>query len=306
MAGLSMGGMQTFQITLNHLDLFSYIGGFSGAGGGFGGTFDAKTALDGPMANADESNKKVQLLWIGVGTTKGQRIYGGLKGYRDALETAGIKTVFYESPGTAARMADLAPLPSQVCPAVVPGEFPGAGSKQPSGRRPGGFGGPIRLGPDDKPAFDDPPAGFNAKRDSIPHGRLEMIEYESKTVGTTRKMQVYTPPGYSKEKKYPVLYLLHGIGGDETEWQRFARPNVLLDNLSGRRQGRADDRGHAQRPRRRTDRAQGNVYGTAPAFATFEQDLLKDVIPAIEVRYSAQADREHRARQDFRWVVGSR
>ena len=44
-------------------------------------------------------------------------------------------------------------------------------------------------------------------------------------------MQVYTPPGYSTEKKYPVLYLLHGIGGDETEWQRFASPNVMLDNL---------------------------------------------------------------------------
>ena len=60
-----------------------------------------------------------------------------------------------------------------------------------------------------------------------------MISYESKSVGTTRRMQVYTPPGYSKENamKYPVLYLLHGIGGDETEWQRFAHPNVLLDNL---------------------------------------------------------------------------
>ncbi len=54
------------------------------------------------------------------------------------------------------------------------------------------------------------------KREGIPHGQLEMIEYDSKIVGTRRKMQVYTPPGYSKDKKYPVLYLLHGIGGDET------------------------------------------------------------------------------------------
>ena len=44
-------------------------------------------------------------------------------------------------------------------------------------------------------------------------------------------MLVYTPPAYSNERKYPVLYLLHGIGGDETEWNRFARPNILLDNL---------------------------------------------------------------------------
>jgi enterochelin esterase-like enzyme len=169
----------------------------------------------------------------------------------------------------------------------------GAGARQ--GRGPGGFGGPIELKPDDKPAFDDPPAGFNNKRDDIPHGKLEMIEYDSKTVGTTRKMQVYTPPGYSKDKKYPVLYLLHGIGGDETEWERFATPDVLLDNLIA--DGKAVPmiivmpNGRAQK----NDRAEGNVYAAGPAFAAFEQDLLKDVIPAIESRYSVQADREHRA-----------
>jgi len=158
-----------------------------------------------------------------------------------------------------------------------------------------GFGGPIVLNPDDVPAFRDPPPGFDAKREGIPHGRLEMVTYESKSVGTTRKMQVYTPPGYSKDKKYPVLYLLHGIGGDETEWQRFASPNVLLDNLIA--EGKATPmivvmpNGRAQK----NDRAEGNVMSTAPAFAAFEQDLLKDVIPAIESRYSAEADREHRA-----------
>jgi enterochelin esterase-like enzyme len=158
-----------------------------------------------------------------------------------------------------------------------------------------GFGGPIVLNPDDVPAFAVPPAGFDARREGIPHGRLEMITYESKSVGTTRKMQVYTPPGYSKDKKYPVLYLLHGIGGDETEWQRFATPNVLLDNLIA--EGKATPmivvmpNGRAQK----NDRAEGNVMSTAPAFAAFEQDLLKDVLPTIESRYSAQADREHRA-----------
>ena len=162
-------------------------------------------------------------------------------------------------------------------------------------RGPGGFGGPIVLGPDDKPAFPDPPAGFDVKREGIAHGSLEMIEYDSKTVGTKRKMQVYTPPGYTKDKKYPVLYLLHGIGGDETEWQRFATPNVLLDNLIA--DGKAAPmivvmpNGRAQK----NDRAEGNVMNTAPAFANFERDLLDDVIPAMEARYSVQADREHRA-----------
>jgi enterochelin esterase-like enzyme len=75
------------------------------------------------------------------------------------------------------------------------------------------------LNLDDVPAFDNPPAGFDARLD-VPHGKLEMISYESGTVGATRRMNVYTPPGYSKERKYPVLYLLHGIGGDEREWER--------------------------------------------------------------------------------------
>jgi enterochelin esterase-like enzyme len=158
-----------------------------------------------------------------------------------------------------------------------------------------GRGGPIVVNPDDVPAFDDPPAGFDKKRDGVPRGRLEMVSYDSKSVGTTRKMQVYTPPGYSRDKKYPVLYLLHGIGGDETEWQRFATPDVLLDNLIA--DGKATPmivvmpNGRAQK----NDRAEGDVFRSAPAFAAFEEDLLKDVIPTIESRYSALADREHRA-----------
>ena len=175
----------------------------------------------------------------------------------------------------------------------------GAASNASAGERPrgraGGFGGPIVLGPDDKPAFDDPPPGIDKPREDIPHGKLEMIEYESKTVGTTRKMNVYTPPGYSKDKKYPVLYLLHGIGGDETEWERFAHPDVLMDNLLA--DGKAlpmivvMPNGRAQKD----DRPGPNAMATAPAFAKFERDLLDDVIPAIESKYSVQADREHRA-----------
>jgi acetyl esterase/lipase/enterochelin esterase-like enzyme len=164
-----------------------------------------------------------------------------------------------------------------------------------SGPRRGSFGGPIVLGPDDKPAFEDPPADFQKVRESIPHGKLEMIEYDSKSVGTRRKMNVYTPPGYSADRKYPVLYLLHGIGGDETEWQRFCTPGVILDNLIA--DGKAVPmivvmpNGRA----RKNDRAEGNVFESAPAFAKFEADLLEDVIPAIESRYEVAADREHRA-----------
>jgi enterochelin esterase-like enzyme len=160
---------------------------------------------------------------------------------------------------------------------------------------PRGFGGPILLNPDDVPAFPKPPAGFDVKRENIPHGELEMIDYDSTTVGTRREMQVYTPPGYTTEQKYPVLYLLHGIGGDETEWQRFAQPGVLLDNLIA--DGKAVPmivvmpNGRAQP----NDRAEGDVFASAPAFAKFERDLLDDVIPTIESRYNTFTDRQHRA-----------
>src|SRR5438445_3769591 len=68
--------------------------------------------------------------------------------------------------------------------------------------------------------FPPAPRGFDVERDSIDRGKLETVEYDSKTVGAKRKAQVYTPPGYSRDRKYPVLYLLHGIGGDEPERTR--------------------------------------------------------------------------------------
>ncbi len=102
MAGLSMGGMQTFQITFNHLDMFSYIGGFSGAGGAFlfGEKFDPKTAYNGVMADPEAFSKRVHLLWLGVGTEEPARMRESLLSLHKSLEEAGIRHVFYESPGT--------------------------------------------------------------------------------------------------------------------------------------------------------------------------------------------------------------
>ena len=154
---------------------------------------------------------------------------------------------------------------------------------------------PVELREDDKPAFPPPPDGWDKPRPGIPQGKLEMIEYDSKTVGTRRKANVYTPPGFSPDRKYPVLYLLHGIGGDETEWQRFARPGTMLDHLIA--DGKAVPmivvmpNGRAQKD----DRAAGDVFKSAPAFAVFERDLLDDLIPAIESRYPVRRERSHRA-----------
>ena len=66
-----------------------------------------------------------------------------------------------------------------------------------------------------QPALMHALQGFYSLRANIPHGKIDTIRYDSKTVGTMRKAIIYIPPGYSKNKKYPVLYLLHGIGGDE-------------------------------------------------------------------------------------------
>ncbi len=154
---------------------------------------------------------------------------------------------------------------------------------------------PVVLGPDDKPAFPPAPAGFDQKRQDIPHGKLETVEYDSKSVGTKRKASVYTPPGYSSETKYPVFYLLHGIGGDHLEWPRGGVPDVILDNLL------ADKKivpmivvmpnGRAQAD----DGAKGDVYKTAPAFGKFDQDLLGSLIPFVESHYSVKTGPENRA-----------
>jgi len=103
MAGLSMGGMQAFQVTLNHLDLFSYIGGFSGAGGMLvlgDRKLDPKTDYNGVFADPAAFAKKVHLLWLGVGTVEPERMRTGLLRLHTSLEEAKIQHVFYESPGT--------------------------------------------------------------------------------------------------------------------------------------------------------------------------------------------------------------
>jgi len=139
--------------------------------------------------------------------------------------------------------------------------------------------------------------GFDIVRDNIPHGKIDSISYLSSTVGNDRRVLVYTPPGYSKNKKYPVLYLLHGIGGDEKEWFNGGKPHIILDNLYA--DGKIEPmivvlpNGRAMKD----DRATGNVMAPdkVQAFATFEKDLLTDLIPFIEKNYSVLTDREHRA-----------
>lgn len=82
-----------------------------------------------------------------------------------------------------------------------------------------------------------PPEGFDRPRAETPKGKLETVTYPSKAVNGTRRVDIWTPPDYSKDKKYPLLIMLHGIGGNEThEWTGTNRgsqgqANVILDNL---------------------------------------------------------------------------
>jgi enterochelin esterase-like enzyme len=82
----------------------------------------------------------------------------------------------------------------------------------------------------DGPPLAPAPQGFDARRDGVERGKIEPVEYDSKIAGK-RRIVVYTPPGYTKEAKYPVLYLLHGAGDDESGWQRRGKADVILDNL---------------------------------------------------------------------------
>jgi enterochelin esterase-like enzyme len=159
------------------------------------------------------------------------------------------------------------------------------------------FAHPIVLADDDVRVFPEAPEGYRTPRADIPHGRIETFEYDSSVTGTRRKANVYLPASYSPERKYPVLYLLHGIGGDPYEWTGYVKADVILDNLIA--DGKAVPmivvlpNGRAMAD----DRAVGNPFTPekAASFGAFEGDLIGCLIPAIEAKYPVLDDREHRA-----------
>ncbi len=284
MAGLSMGGMQTKNITLANPDMFSYIGLFSGGS-------ISKEDMDKVPGFKD----KFKLVFVSYGSREldgDHHVFGGdPKVNTDALKQAGVNSTFYVSPNTAHEWQSWRRSLHEFAPLLFRDDAPGA--------RRGGFGEPVELGPDDKPAFDDPPAGFRDKRD-VPHGTIAKVQYDSKTLATQREMLVYTPPGYSADKKYPVIYLLHGLNSDAGQWPYWVRADYVVDNLQ------ADGKigpvimvfpncntnmtVDNPKPDEKEERENGyKGYGVS-----FENDLLQDIIPYIESHYSVYTDRDHR------------
>jgi enterochelin esterase-like enzyme len=136
--------------------------------------------------------------------------------------------------------------------------------------------------------LDPAPRGFDVRRDRVEWGKVETVEYDSRAVGGKRKLVVYLPPGYSKDVRYPVLYLLHGAGDNETGWQKKGAADVILDNL------------YADKKAVPMIVVMPNGFARVPGEtnrrnSAFEEDLLKNVIPYVESHYPVQADAQHRA-----------
>ena len=138
---------------------------------------------------------------------------------------------------------------------------------------------------------------YHAK--DVPHGEVRSRWYSSKVTGQTRHVMIYTPPGYDadglREKRFPVLYLQHGGGEDETGWTRQGHANFILDNLIA--EGKAEpmivvmDKGYANRAGAVPQPA-GPGKGDGGAF---EDVVMKELIPMTDANYRTLADRDHRA-----------
>ena len=131
-----------------------------------------------------------------------------------------------------------------------------------------------------------PPSGYDKVQSNIPHGQVSYISYQSKATNSTRRARIYLPPNYSTSDKYSVMYLLHGIGGNEDEWYTNGAPNVILDNLIAA--GKIKPficvlpNGNAT----------GN--GVSDGWTNFTKDLTDSLIPYIESNYSVYTDAQHR------------
>ena len=134
------------------------------------------------------------------------------------------------------------------------------------------------------------PRAFDIR--SVPHGKVDIRYYDSKTTKQARRVHIYTPPNYDRmTSRLPVLYLLHGGDGEDSVWTTFGRANVILDNLIADKIA----------PPMIVVMPNGYGYGWDSGVAAdkqqadFQRDLVEDLIPFVETNYRASRDRKHRA-----------
>jgi enterochelin esterase-like enzyme len=131
----------------------------------------------------------------------------------------------------------------------------------------------------------------------VPHGDIRSKRYFSKVTNSWRRLNIYTPPGYDKdtEKKYPVLYIQHGGGEDETGWAVQGRTDVILDNLIAAGKARpmlvVMANGNVPSP----GGARGGGGYSSAGMAGFANELLNNIVPFVESNYRVLANAENRA-----------
>ena len=136
---------------------------------------------------------------------------------------------------------------------------------------------------------------------NVPHGQVREHLYFSEITRSWRRCFVYSPPGYESNlsARYPVLYLQHGMGEDETGWSVQGRANLILDNLIAEKKAVpmiiVMDRGYATRANQPSSPGAGRTEAGPTVFTAFEEVLIKEIIPMIDASYRTVADRSHRA-----------
>ncbi|QEH34939.1 Carbohydrate acetyl esterase/feruloyl esterase precursor [Aquisphaera giovannonii] len=146
---------------------------------------------------------------------------------------------------------------------------------------------------------------FEATKD-VPHGEVRQAWYRSATLGEPRRLHVYTPPGYDQgTEKYPVFYLLHGAGDDDSGWSTIGRAGFIMDNLIASGKARpmivVMPNGSLPRPTNFPRTAPGTAPSPEARAAMeaiqnrFTDELLKDVAPFVEGHYRVLPGVENRA-----------
>lgn len=141
---------------------------------------------------------------------------------------------------------------------------------------------------------------------SVPHGKIRQEWYQSTTLGTQRRLHVYTPPGYENGKeRLPVFYLLHGGGDEDSGWSTIGRAGFIMDNLLAEKKVKpmiiVMPNGSLPRPANLPPLTPGTTPSPEVAAAMaaaqdrFTNELLNDVAPYIESNFRVQANRQNRA-----------